>query len=206
LTDKTQALDYNLQILIKYKEEKHMRNMYLYAEIRHIDFDKLLSHIQDAEKPKTVLSGIASEIWKVALNPFIIKRLLKHPFVMKRIILGFAEEYGVTFYGLKVGYGVFAHNGESENCILNAMVLIDNINYSKLADVISDMLKSAGTKNNNHTVTEVLRIIKPFISETMETVPLSAIVELFELLAREKVIVLAQNCGITISDILLKGR
>jgi hypothetical protein len=37
----------------------------------------------------------------------------------------------------------------------------------------------------------------------MATVPPSAIIELFELLAREKVIELAQNSGITISDIIL---
>ena len=180
-----------------------MGNMYLYAEIRRINYYKLLSHIQDAGKPKVVLSGIVSDIFKGALNVFVIKKILKQPFILKRIILGFAEEYGVSFSELKVGYGVFAHDGESENCIINAIVLIDNVNYTKLADVISESLKSAGMEKINNKVAGAIRIIKPFIDETMSTVPQSAIKELFELLAREKVIELAQRSGITISDISL---
>ncbi|MCL2663281.1 MAG: hypothetical protein FWE83_08150 [Oscillospiraceae bacterium] len=180
--------------------------MFICSELQHINFDKLLSHIQSAEKPKTVLSGIVSDIAKVALNTFVIKRIIKHPFILHRIILGFAEEYGVTLSGLRVGSNAFEHNKESEDCIMDVKVSIESIDYAKLADVISESVKSTGTKTNNHTVTETIRIIKPFIDETMSTIPPSAIVELFELLAREKVIELAQNSGITISDISLEAR
>ena len=180
--------------------------MYLYSELQHINFDKLLSRIQDVEKPITVLSGIALRVVKVTLNAFIIKRIIKHPSLLRRIILRFTEEYGVFLSKLKVGDNAFAQNRESERKILNATVLIDNINYTKLAGVISESLKSTGTESNNHTLTEAIRIIKPFINETMATVPPSAIVDLFELLARDKVIELARNCGITISSIKLEAR
>ena len=181
--------------------------MYLYSELQHVNFDKLLSRIQGAEKPTGVLFGIASKIIKVALNAFVIKRIFKHTLILKRIILSFVEEYGVTLSTLKVGYGVFAHNGEfGQHRILSASILIDNVNYTLLADVINDSLRSTETKSNNHILTEVIKIIKPFIDETMATVPPSAIVELFELLARDKVIELAQNCGITISSIKLEAR
>ena len=180
--------------------------MYLYSELHHINYDKLLSRIQAAEKPITVLSGIALRVVKVALSAFVIKRIIKHPSLLRRIILRFTEEYGVILSELGVGDNVFAQNKESEHKILNVTVLIDSINYSKLADVINESLKSTGRENNNHTLTEAIRIIKPFIAETMASVPPSAIVDLFELLARDKVIELAQNCGITISSIQLEAR
>jgi len=183
-----------------------MKTMYIYSGLQHINFDKLLSHIQDAEKPKTVLAGIVSGIAKTALSTFVIKRIIKHPFILHRLILGFAEEYGVALSGLRVGSNVFEHTKKSEECIIDVKVSIGNIDYAKLADVISESLKSTGTKTNNRTVMETIRIIKPFIGETVATVPPSAIVELFELFAREKVIELAQNCGITISDISLAAR
>jgi len=179
--------------------------MYLYSELRHINFDKLLSRIQGAEKPITVLSGIVARVVKVALSAFVIKRIIKHPSILRRIILRFTEEYGVFLSELRVGDNAFTQSKESESNILNATVLIDSINYTKLAGVISDSLKSTGTESNNHTLTEAIRIIKPFIAETMGTVPPSAIVELFELFARDKVIELVQNCGIVISSIKLEA-
>jgi hypothetical protein len=183
-----------------------MKNMYIYSGLQHINFDKLLSRIQSAERPKTVLSGIVSDIAKVALNAFILKRIIKHPFILHRVILGFAEEYGVALSGLRVGNNTLKNNKTSEDCIMDVKVSIESIDYSKLADIINESMKSTGTKTNNSTVTETIRIIKPFIGETMATVPPSAIVELFELLARDKVIELAQNSGITISDISLETR
>jgi len=179
--------------------------MYLYSELQHINFDKLLSRIQGAEKPITVLAGIASRVAKVALSAFVIKRIIKHPSLLRRIILRFTEEYGVILSELSVGDNAFVQNKESESKAFNATVFIDSINYSKLTDVISESLKSTGRESNNHTLAEVIRIIKPFIGETMATVPPSAIVELFELFAREKVIELAKNCGITISSIKLEA-
>ena len=180
--------------------------MYLYSELQYINFDKLLSRIEAAEKPITVLSGIALSVVKVALSAFVIKRIIKHPSFLRRIILRFTEEYGVILSGLRVGDNAFAQNKESEYKILNATILIDSIDYTKLADAISESLKSTGRESNNHTLTEAIRIIKPFIAETMATVPPSAIVELFELFAREKVIKVAQNCGISISNISLEAR
>jgi len=179
--------------------------MYLYSELQHINYDKLLSRIQAADKPKTVLSGIVSEVSKVALSAFVIKRIIKHPPLLRRILLRFTEEYGFTLSELRVGDNAFAQNKKSGSKILNATVFIDNINYTKLTDVISESLKSTETESTNHTLTEVIRIIKPFIAETMATVPPSAIVELLELFARDKAIELAQNCGITISSIQLSA-
>ena len=86
--------------------------------------------------------------------------------------------------------------------MLNISASID-IDYDKLSKRISES-KDKKDSNLNKRVYETVRIVKPFIGKTMSTIPPSAIAELFDLLAKEKIIELAGDAGVTISSISVK--
>jgi hypothetical protein len=54
---------------------------------------------------------------------------------------------------------------------------------------------------NNFDVAGIIKIVEPFIADTMKTIPPKAIAELFMLLGREQIMKLAKNFGVELSDI-----
>jgi hypothetical protein len=83
--------------------------------------------------------------------------------------------------------------------MLELSVKVSDINYKKLMDKIG-----AGG-GGGFPMPEIAAILKPFINDTMKTIPPSAIAALFELLGRELVLKFADEYGVGLSDISVKG-
>ena len=89
--------------------------------------------------------------------------------------------------------------------MLNILASIANIDYHKMAEAISASTSKKKTKDSNDTVSEIIRIVKPFISDTMSTIPTSAISVLFKLLDQNKIIELAGDNGVFLSGITVNS-
>jgi len=181
--------------------------MNINAKLHCIDFDKLLTHIQTPNKTKGPLANFFTKTVKIAISPFVVKRVINSPSILKRLIFSIADEYGVAISELTINTKVFLpHNRSAESScgnFLNASIIIDNIDYSVLSTFILESMNSANKANHNAIQSEAIRIIKPFINETVATIPPSAISELFELLAKDKLIEMAKGYGVTLSDVAL---
>ena len=89
--------------------------------------------------------------------------------------------------------------------MLNISVSIESSDYKTLLNTIEPNSQKTGKSNNNGKVVgEVIRIVKPFIADTLSTIPPSAIAELFDLLARDKVVDLAKKYGVHLSAVDIK--
>jgi len=178
--------------------------MNINAKVQHIDYNKLLHRIQIPSKSKGPLANFFTKTVKVAVSPFVVRKLIQSPSILKRLIFSVAEEYGVTISELVIDSKVFSQGNSENNNFMKASILINSVNYETLTKFIVETIDSKTKVAHDVTFTEVLRIIKPFIGETIATIPLSAISELFELLIKDKIISLAINYGIAVSNIILE--
>lgn len=174
----------------------------LNAELHHIDYEKLLSRIQDAKEKQ---AGIPYWLVKIAGKlltsniGFIMKPITL--FTKNRISV-FAEGYGIYFTELSIKDVTLIRTENEGGNMLDISVSIEKIDWDKLVSVIGGISNRAF--DNNGTLPEVVRIIKPFVNETMATIPLNAIAELFDLLVKDKVVGLAEDYGVTVSEISVK--
>jgi len=170
----------------------------VYAELYGIDYVKFLSRLQKERARQSLLSSF---LLRFAKSAFILKRVVSHPLLMKKQIVKLADYYGVTFSVLMIGDDVLIQNRLGGRSMLNISVSVDSIDYGKIVDIIGESAKG-GT---NSVLPEVARILKPFIGETMATVPPSAIAELFDLLGKDKVVGLLGNYGIAVSEVSVEA-
>jgi len=177
--------------------------MNISAKLNHIDYGKLLTRIQTPDKSKGPLANFFAKTIKVAISPFVIKKLLNSPSILRRLIFSVADDYGITISELSIESKVFSQPCVESDRALNASIIIGSIDYAMLSKVIVESLDSKNTIKRDATLLEVVRIIKPFIGETIATIPPYAIVELFELLVKDKVIESVKKYGIEVSNITL---
>jgi len=179
----------------------------LYGELQSIDYDVLISHIQAPhEKRKPVPHWLIKLLGKILESHFSgILRL----FAPKKEVQEFLEEYGVSFSKLEIkGFPLIEKPTRGKN-MLNITVSIDSVNWDVLADRLSGISLSSsnsGVNDNAIQIQQVAEIVKPFINDTMATVPPSAMVELFDLLGKDKVVELAGSCGVKVSMISIENR
>ena len=177
--------------------------MQLYVKLHHIDYGKMLSRIQDQnQNPKEDLSGclggLIRTFGKLGLltNSFTIGIAKKF---IKSSVTDLTKGYGIYLSVLEIrGITIIRENRGGDN-MLNISASIANIDWDKLMDTMGGPAKKSN--GNDDILREVVRIIKPFIGETMATIPNEAIAELFDLLARDKVIDVAWDYGVEVSDI-----
>jgi len=174
------------------------------AKLHYVDYNKLLMRIQTPNKSKGLLAGFFAKTARVAISPFIVRKIINTPSILKRLIFNITDDYGVVISELTIDGKIFLQSVNGKGGFLNASIIVDNIDCDKLSALISESINSTGKSNHNATLTDVIRIIKPFIGETIATIPPPAIAELFELLAKDKVIEYVEhNYGIAISDVVL---
>ena len=168
----------------------------VYAEIYSIDYEKLLSRIQEKRELKKIIKVFVTK-------PFGLKTIMRSIGLINPIIKKEAKKYGLAFSVLRIvdNNQVYKNEGEGGNSILNIFASITDIDYQKMAEAISASTSKKKTKDSNDTVSEVIRIVKPFINDTMSTIPTSAISELFDVLIRNKITKLAGDYGVSLLDI-----
>lgn len=181
------------------KERKESTKMIqIYAELGGINYEKLLSRIGQEKKRQ---SKLAAFILKIALNTFVLKNAIKHPLLLKTPIVNLATDYGILLNKLKIGGDTLIQKNSESKGLLNISVMIESIDYSKIISIVNESSKNEKDSVKDATLPEIIRIIKPFIEDTMAMIPSSAIAELFDLLAKDKVIALTGNYGISLSSI-----
>jgi hypothetical protein len=172
----------------------------LYAELYHIDYKKLLSQIQEQKE-----MSVGAPLW---LIEFLGKLLTSHVGFLLNIVIprgkiaGFAEEYGVTFTKLIIKDVTLIKTKTGGSNMLNISASIDKVEWGKLLSVLGGPAKKP--KVGDDTLQKVIKIVEPFIANTMDTIPNEAIAELFNLLARDKVMALARNYGVRLSGVSVK--
>ena len=185
--------------------------MQIYTVIHSIDIDKLLVRIGSDKKPLGCLLSLVSLLPK-AVTRFAMKPMLQHivkrPTRIKSQIENLADEYGLSLSLLRVGDDKIIENMMEGAHMLNVSVSVDDIDYDKLVGIINESLlkRSYGDgEKNNMVVHDIIKIVKPFIGKTMATVPTSAIAELLNLLAIDKIVEMAGNYGVKLSKVAVKG-
>jgi hypothetical protein len=158
---------------------------------------------EDEEAARDAFSGLKDSFKKRMLKAAVEKKPLG--LLLKHRISKSAKTYGISLAELRIKSGAapggaVAGSGE----MLSISVSVKNIDYGKLAAGIEDITRASEIGSSN-ALSKAAGIVKPFIGKTMATIPLPAVAELFDLLARDKVIELADNYGVTISSIFMKS-
>ena len=186
----------------------------LYAELNKIDYDVLISSIQvPIDNRKPVPGWLIKLLGKLLASHLSgLLRLV----IPKKEIQEFVEEFGVYFSKIELKGIPLIEEVTNRKNILKISIHIKSVDWAVLADSLSGIAQSgenAGTNSqadsssnadSNNTANQVQQaaeIVKPFISDTMATIPLSAIVKLFDLLWKDKVIEFAKNCGVVVSEV-----
>jgi hypothetical protein len=162
--------------------------IYLNTSISSIDFARLLGCLQENwSKTSKPLAGIKKAFAHVV--PFKAKL-----WWLKDKIETQADAYGINLETLEIGGSAFMHEDLVKNSMYKITAELD-VDFNKLIDVLS----KPSPKPQNATedkLKEAARIVKPFISTTMGTIPPAAVVELFELFGRDKLIEMAAGYGV----------
>jgi len=184
------------------EKDKHIK---IYGELHSIDYRVLISHIQAPhEKRKPVPHWLVKLLGKLLFSH--ISGFLRL-FVPKSEIHEFLEAYGVSFSKLELKGISLIDKTPSEQNMLNISVSIDSVDWDVLSDKLSD-ISSIGNElaagDSAEKTRQLVEILKPFINDTMATIPPSAIVQLFDLLGKDKLVELAKSCGVVVSDVLIE--
>jgi hypothetical protein len=173
--------------------------MQIYAELHSIDYTKLLEFARARLKKKTMkiprIAGFAAGALNSRLAQPLIHGTIRS--TVRRWLT--ANDIGIDFAALKIDGRVLLHTKKGEPNMFNFSTSVD-IDYSKLVAALSELQ----TKGKGLPLDKILEIVKPFIGETMKTIPPSAIAELFELVAKDIVVEKATDFGVKISAISLK--
>ena len=184
--------------------------------VRNIDYDALFGQIEAATGDSTSKqenhTGFSTKIvsnlgWLFNLfakmtPDFLLAKIIDSK---KKALLDLAKDYGVCLTFLTVDSEPPKMPNKAERNMLNISVSIKSIDYKTLLNAIEPNSQKTGKVNDNgNVVGEVVRIVKPFIADTLSTIPSAAIVELFDLLARDKVVDLAKKYGVQLSAIDIK--
>jgi len=173
----------------------------LYAVIEDIGYDTMAATLRK-KKEHGVLHSILSAMGIGLLtHPFILRKAIEHPTILKHQIKKHATEHGINLSILEIGEKVLEHKEKRGKKMLDISISIKSIDYNKLSSTIGETAHNAESMNN--TVSEVAKIVKPFISETMATIPIDAIPKLFELLGKDKVVEMAEKYGVVVDGVAL---
>jgi len=168
----------------------------LHAELQSIDYAKLLYKIQEPDKkgvPHWVIK-LLGELLTSSVSG--IAKIL----IPKGKIRDFAAEYGLSFSKLEVkGINLVKKITEADN-MLYISAFIKKVDWNIFAGILSGTAKNQREQDNTH-ISEAFEIIKPFINDTMATVPSSAIVAMINLFGQDEVIRYAGDCGVIISSL-----
>jgi len=170
----------------------------LYGELHSINYQKLLSKLEEPKHPHKHVP-----IWLIKLLSELLESHISsilRPFIPKRKIKHLTEDFGISLSILKIkDIDLIEHKTNADN-MLSITAKIDHVNWDKLSASLNRAAKKVEIEQEN-LLPEIIKIIKPFINNTMSTVPPSAYVELFELLAKDKVVESAGLYGIAISEV-----
>jgi hypothetical protein len=162
-------------------------NIYVYK----IEYKRLTDKVADIIRGGKItglgFGSICKLLFRLMLCPGQLKRMTEY-----------AREYGLHADVLTIEEGkdsTYVKRGDS--AMLTVSATIGKIDYGKILDAI----KPAGGSRDSTTIDRIMQIIQPFIADTLETIPHSAMAELFMLLGREQVMKLAEEFGIRLSDL-----
>lgn len=169
--------------------------------INEIDYGILLGRIKMAVGNKSSVKnqGRNGRLLKI-LRPFVgIINVLPNIFIENQIMKQ-AAKFGIytTVYIENNKAKIKALNERKIITMLNLSASIEKIDYQKLINTIQG---SSASKGGSLVVPDVIKIIEPFLAETMKTIPDAAIAELFMLLGRDKIVEMAQDYGVKISHL-----
>lgn len=174
----------------------------VFAVIEDIDYGVMTMHVQKRKEHGVLVSLFSTLGMGILLNPFVLRKAVEHPSILKHQIKKLAGEYGVSLSALEIGDNVIEDNGADDRGKYKISITINHINYDKLAGAIG---KAKGKIDEAASeASEAAKIIKPFISTTMATVPPQAVVELFEVLGRDRLIKLAGDYGVTVESVAVE--
>jgi len=175
----------------------------LYGELHHIDYSKFLSRIQCPKENQA------------PAPPWLIKTLgelltSRFSFILKPFgqfandkIADFAEGYGIFFTKLEIRGIALIKTETAGGDMLTISASIVKVDLNKLTGALGKPVKKTKAAG---VLREAAGIVRPFINKTMDAVPPSAIVELFNLFVRDKAIALAEEYGVSISDVFLEHK
>jgi len=178
----------------------------LYGELHSIDYETLAAIIQT---PPDNRSPIPQWMIKFLGNTLTshfsgILRLI----VPKKEIREFIEVYGVSFSKLELKGILLIDEIAGADNILTISISIKSVDWDVLADRLISISESSGISelsDDEKQAERVAEIVKPFINDTMKTVPMAAVIELFEVLWKDELIKLMESCGVVISEILIES-
>jgi hypothetical protein len=177
----------------KQGRSKMKQRLYVMAGIASIDYDRLVGRLQESGgKSKPCLAKMI----KIFASPAIGILSLNKYAGIKDIIKTQVGNYGIVLGTLEIGGSPYSFTDWEEDDMYKITASLD-VDYSKLAAALSKSMKNP-QGNQNRKLKEALAIVEPFISETMETVPPSAMAALFNLFALEKISELAEAFGVTV--------
>jgi len=171
----------------------------LNAKLHSIDYSKLLNKVQKQDE-KGLPHWLIRLLGELLTGP--ISGLAKS-LIPKKKVEEFAREYGLLFTKLEINGIALIKNKSEDDYILSIFINVENVDWKTFASFLSGKSKKYKEQNNT-TTSAAIEIIKPFINNTMATVPLSVIIELFDLIGQDKIIKLAEGCGVTVSSIKIK--
>ncbi|MCL1808442.1 MAG: hypothetical protein FWG42_01585 [Clostridiales bacterium] len=177
--------------------------MQIYAKLHSIDYGKLLAQIEHAKKRLGNTSGLLQIGGALATTPLSLKIIAKRPSLIRSPVTNLLKEYGVSLSPLIIGNDTLISEEKGGSSMLSISASIESIDYGKLARAVSRPKKTNAASESDKLI-KAVKILEPFIDSTMATVPASAIAELFVLLAKERVVELAEEYGVAIADVDVK--
>ena len=133
----------------------------------------------------------------------IVKIGLKNPGRLKSIITDLADNYGASLGSVSIDNDIIINNGPGDKNTWNISITIEKVDYDKLADIIVESMTNPKPPDTNSTFLQIVKILQPFINETMATVPPDAITELLNITTKERVVEFAKHCGLEVAEMFV---
>ncbi|MDR2530393.1 MAG: hypothetical protein LBC65_02475 [Oscillospiraceae bacterium] len=151
---------------------------YILIEVLGVDYSRLVSEVREARADVPAIIAGAIKLVTIGGDLSGFSKQLQNLGVFTKIT---ASRVGIV--------------GRTTN-MLNINITIDGVDPIAAIRRVREHGGSGGG-----VVPRVLEIVEPFAADTLRTIPPSAIAELFNLLAKERLIELAKEFGVSVSEI-----
>jgi hypothetical protein len=85
--------------------------------------------------------------------------------------------------------------------MLNININIEKIDYLQVFKTVQNLTSKQPQEGENDLFLKILEIVAPFADKALAMIPQSAIAQLFNLLGKDKVLKLAKDFGVYVTDI-----
>ena len=175
-------------------KNKRSKNIHILAEIDNIDYQVFCRRLA---KPKDK-GGMWSKIASFFIKPGLLS-LVPLGFIGNQI-RKICSEYGISLSTMHIDKEAPTYRKRGGLCMFNISTSLE-IDYEKLARTVAESMGKNSIGGSNSTIVELVRIVAPFINNTMATVPPTALLQIFDLLARDKVVKAAESWGVKLVNL-----